>query len=275
VPVTERPVPASDAPGEKASPTQPFSTLAPLVPQTTPTPEQIFAVNATERSWCEAQLKQSRAQGIYTPPSLQGTLTSPGNIGGVNWGSAAYDPARHLFIADVNNIVAFAKLIPRADYTPQYRAGQMPNRISGEFAPQHQTPYALYRSFLMAPDPHLPCNRPPWGSVVALDLFTGKIAWSVPLGTWIPGQMTGTANLGGPIATAGGLVFTAAAMDDKLRAFDSATGKEIWSADLPAGGQATPMTFMLAGKQYVVICAGGHGKLGTKLGDAVIAYALP
>lgn len=275
VPVTERPVPASDIPGEKASPTQPFSALAPLVPQMTPAPDQVFAVNAADRAWCEAQLKQSRAQGIYTPPSFQGSLTAPGNIGGVNWGSAAYDPARHLLIADVNNIVAFAKLIPRAAYTPQYRAGQMPNRISGEFAPQRQTPYALYRSFLMAPDPHLPCNQPPWGSVVALDLFTGKIAWSVPLGTLIPVQHTGTPNLGGPIATAGGLVFTSAAMDDKLRAFDSSTGKEIWSTDLPAGGQATPMTFMLGGKQYVVICAGGHGKLGTKLGDAVIAYALP
>lgn len=276
VAVTERPVPASDIAGEQASPTQPFSSLPALAPQTVPTAAEIFAVNAGDRTWCEQQLKTNRSTGIYAPPSLEGTLTAPSNIGGVNWGSAAYDPVRHFFIANVNNIVAYARLIPRADYTMQYRMGQkMPNRISGEFAPQQQTPYALYRSFLMAPDPHLPCNQPPWGSVVALDLFTGKIAWSVPLGTWIPGQHTGTANLGGPIATAGGLVFTSAAMDDKLRAFDSATGKEIWSADLPAGGQATPMTYVLGGKQYVVICAGGHGKLGTKLGDAVLAYALP
>lgn len=275
VAVTERPVPQSDVPGETTSPTQPFSALPALVPQATPGVDQVFALNPASRAVCESVIKQSRSQGIYTPPSLQGTLTAPGNIGGVNWGSAAYDPARHLFIANVNNLVAYAKLIPRADYTMKYRMGQaVPNRISGEYAAQQQTPYAMYRTFLFATDPHLPCNQPPWGSVVALDLFTGKIAWSVPLGTWIPGQHTGTANLGGPIATAGGLVFTAAAMDDKLRAFDSATGKEIWAADLPAGGQATPMTYMLNGKQYVVICAGGHGKLGTKLGDAVIAYAL-
>ncbi|HEY7855991.1 MAG TPA: PQQ-binding-like beta-propeller repeat protein, partial [Terriglobales bacterium] len=218
--------------------------------------------------------------GIYTPPSLRGSITVPGNIGGVNWGSAAYDPSRHLFIANVNNLLPYARLIPRSDFERERAAtpgDTVPNRTSGEFARQAQTPFGLYRSFLFAPDPaaHLPCNQPPWGSIVALDVFSGKIAWSVPLGTFIAGKQTGTPNLGGPIATAGGLVFTSAAMDGKLRAFDSSTGKEVWSVALPAGGQATPMTYELDGKQYVVICAGGHGKLGTKLGDAVVAYMLP
>ncbi|MGH9475122.1 MAG: pyrroloquinoline quinone-dependent dehydrogenase [Terriglobales bacterium] len=275
VPVSERPAPQSDVAGEHTSPTQPFSALPPLAPQTALTAGHIFAINAAERSWCEAQLKGVRNRGIYTPPSLQGSLTEPANIGGANWGSMAYDPERHLLIADVNNLVAYSRLIPRDEFNPHYeQAHPVPNRISGEFAPQRQTPYGLYRSLLLWQG-KVPCNQPPWGMVVALDLYNGTMAWRVPLGTMIHGQMTGSPNLGGPMATAGGLVFTAAAMDDTLRAFDSSTGKRVWEAVLPAGGQSTPMTYMLGGRQYVVICAGGHGKLGTKLGDSVIAYALP
>ncbi|HXR96674.1 MAG TPA: pyrroloquinoline quinone-dependent dehydrogenase [Terriglobales bacterium] len=280
VAVTERAVPQSDVPGEQTSATQPFSALPSLVPQVAPNPEAVFGATAADRAWCTAQIRSARSEGIYTPPSLRGSITVPGNIGGVNWGSAAYDPTRHLFIADVNNLLPYARLIPRADFAQERAAApgdNVPNRTSGEFAPQAQTPYGLYRTFLMAPDAaaHLPCNQPPWGSVVALDVFSGKIAWSVPLGTFIAGQHTGTPNLGGPIATAGGLVFTAAAMDGKFRAFDSATGKLAWEVALPAGGQATPMTYEINGRQFVVICAGGHGKLGTKLGDSAVAYTLP
>jgi quinoprotein glucose dehydrogenase len=110
---------------------------------------------------------------------------------------------------------------------------------------------------------------------VAVDLFTGKIAWDVPLGSYVPGQHTGTINLGGPMVTAGGLVFTSAAMDNMIRAFNSETGQELWQFELPAGGQATPMTYTYRGKQFVVIAAGGHGKLSTKQGDSVVAFALP
>lgn len=272
IPVTERPVPQSDVPGEHTSPTQPFSALPPLAPQTPLTPQTIFAVNAQDRAWCEKQLQGVRNQGIYTPPSLQGSLSEPGNVGGVNWGSAAYDPVHHVYIADVNNLVAYARLIPRALYE-QANHG-LHNRIYSDFGTQRQTPYGMVRGFLLWQG-KVPCNQPPWGMVVAEDLYTGKLAWRVPLGTLIPGQHTGSPNLGGPIATAGGLVFTAAAMDDMLHAYDSATGKSVWEASLPAGGNATPMTYMLDGRQYVVICAGGHGKLHTKLGDSVIAYALP
>jgi len=132
----------------------------------------------------------------------------------------------------------------------------------------------MFRMFLLSPS-RLPCNAPPWGTIAAVDLFEGKKVWDVPLGSFLPNAATGTITLGGPTATAGGIVFTAATMDNYLRAFDSETGREIWKYQLPAGGQATPMTYTLGGKQYLVITAGGHGKLGTKQGDYVIAFSLP
>jgi quinoprotein glucose dehydrogenase len=132
----------------------------------------------------------------------------------------------------------------------------------------------MFRTPLLSPS-GLPCHAPPWGTVAAVDLFSGKKVWDVPLGSWIPGMNTGTVTLGGPMVTGGGLVFAAAAMDNYLRAFDSESGKELWKYELPASGQATPMTYMLKGKQYLVIAAGGHGKLGTKQGDYVVAFTLP
>ena len=271
LPVEERPVPKSDINGEESWPTQPFPTIS-LVPEKIdasdawgPTPEDV--------KWCQDKLKASRAEGIFTPPSLRGTATAPGNVGGVNWGGAAYDAQRHLMFVNTNRLVAWAKLIPRADYASETRKDQ-DNRIYGEFGDQYPAPFGLYRTFLFSPS-KLPCNAPPWGTVTAVDLFAGKRVWETPLGTFIPGKNTGTINLGGPMASAGGLVFTSAAMDDFLRAFDSETGKELWSFELPAGGQATPMTYFINGKQYLVICAGGHGKLGTKQGDSVMAFTLP
>jgi quinoprotein glucose dehydrogenase len=145
------------------------------------------------------------------------------------------------------------------------------NRFGGEFARQTGTPYAMYREFLVSPE-GTPCNTPPWGALVAFDLTTGKLRWESPIGEMKPGAKTGTPNLGGPMSTAAGLVFTAAAMDTYLRAFDAETGAEVWKAELPASAQATPMTYEADGKQYVAICAGGHGKLGTKMGDAVVAF---
>jgi len=141
----------------------------------------------------------------------------------------------------------------------------------------------MSRAVLHSPA-NLPCNPPPWGSLVGVDLSNGTIRWNEPLGstaeTWLAnaaGKIRGTPNLGGPIVTAGGLVFIAAAMDDYLRAFDLETGAELWKGKLPAGGQATPMTYRLRpdGKQFVVIAAGGHGKIGTKLGDSVVAFTVP
>jgi quinoprotein glucose dehydrogenase len=271
LPVQERPVPQSDIPGEQSSATQPFPSIS-LVPKGFaagdawgPTPDDV--------KWCQEKIKALRSEGIFTPPSLQGTLVFPGNVGGVNWGSAAYDPQRHLMIANTNRLIAWVKLIPREKYDTETKQ-QQDNRIYGEFGDERGAPFGLYRSFMFSPS-GLPCNTPPWGTTEAVDLFSGKQVWDVPLGTLIPDKQTGSINLGGPIITAGGLVFTAATMDLYLRAFDIETGNELWKYQLPAGGQATPMTYSLNGKQYLVIAAGGHGKLGTKQGDYVLAFTLP
>jgi len=272
LPVEERPVPKSDIAGEEAWPTQPASAIS-VVPEKL-SPEDAWGKDAEEQQWCVEKIKAARSGEIFTPPSLQGTLVFPSNVGGVNWGSAAYDPQRHLLFMDTNRLPIFVKLIPRAEYDDARKNASDSDRLHGEFARQSGAPFAMFRTPLLAPS-GLPCNAPPWGTVAAVDLFEGRKIWDVPLGSFIPGTKTGTVTLGGPTVTAGGLVFTAAAMDNGLRAFDSETGKELWKYDLPAGGQATPMTYTLKGKQYLVIAAGGHGKLGTKQGDYVIAFTLP
>jgi quinoprotein glucose dehydrogenase len=272
LPVEERPVPKSDIEGEESWPTQPSSTIS-LVPETL-SPEDAWGKDAQDRQWCADKIKATRFGEIYTPPSLQGTLVYPSNVGGVNWGSAAYDPQRHLLFADTNRLPIFVKLIPRDELAEAHKNASESDRLHGEFARQTGAPYAMFRTPLLSPG-GIPCNAPPWGTIAAVDLFTGRKVWDVPLGSFMPGMNTGTITLGGPMATAGGLVFTAATMDNYIRAFDVETGKELWKYELPAAGQATPMTYTLRGKQYVVIAAGGHGKLGTKQGDAVVAFTLP
>lgn len=271
LPVEERSVPRSDIAGEKSWPTQPFSTIS-LVPENFGIADA-WGPKVEDAQWCRDKLASSRNEGIFTPPSLKGTVQAPGNVGGVNWGSAAYDSPRHLMIVNTNRLVAWVKLIARAEYATELHKDQ-DNRIYGEFGDQEPSPYGVYRTFLFSPS-GTPCNAPPWGTTEAVDLFTGKVAWNVPLGTMVPGKETGSINLGGPIVTAGGLVFTSATIDPHLHAFDSETGKELWSYELPAGANATPMTYDWKGAQYLIICAGGHGKLGSKQGDYVIAFALP
>ena len=272
LPVEERPVPKSDIAGEESWPTQPASTIS-LVPEKL-SPQDAWWKDAQEKQWCADKIKAARSGEIFTPPSLQGTLVFPSNVGGVNWGSAAYDPRSHLLFMDTNRLPIFVKLIPRTEFEDARKNASDSDRLHGEFARQAGAPYGMFRTPLLASS-GLPCNPPPWGTVAAVDLFSGKKVWDVPLGSWIPGMNTGTITLGGPMVSAGGLVFTAAAMDNYLRAFDSETGKELWKFELPAGGQATPMTYTLKGKQFLVIAAGGHGKLGTKQGDYVIAFTLP
>jgi quinoprotein glucose dehydrogenase len=272
LPVEERPVPKSDIEGEESWPTQPASTIS-LVPETF-SADDAWGKDTQERQWCADKIKAARSGEIFTPPSLQGTLVYPSNVGGVNWGSAAYDPQRHLLFVDTNRLPIFVKLIPRDELAEAHKNASDSDRLHGEFARQTGAPYAMFRTPLLAPS-GFPCNAPPWGTVAAVDLFTGRKVWDVPLGSFIAGMNTGTITLGGPIVTAGGLVFAAAAMDNFIRAFDTETGKELWKYELPAGGQATPMTYTFHGKQYLVISAGGHGKLGTKQGDAVVAFTLP
>lgn len=271
-PVEERRVPQTDVPGEETWPTQPVPSFPALAPQRL-TADEAWGTTSEEQAWCREKIRSLRNEGLFTPPSLGGSLQYPGNGGGVNWGGAAVDSERGLLFVNTNRIPFLIKLIPR-DKLQTERAGVKQDRFRGEFGEQAGTPYAMYRHPLRSPGGVL-CNAPPWGVLTAFDLNAGKARWETPLGTMVPGQATGSPNLGGPIATAGGLVFTAAARDNYLRAFDSDTGQELWKAQLPAGAQSTPMTYSIGGKQYVVICAGGHGKLGTKLGDYVLAFALP
>ncbi|MBI3473785.1 MAG: PQQ-binding-like beta-propeller repeat protein, partial [Candidatus Solibacter usitatus] len=273
-PVEERAVPGSDIPGEKPSPTQPFSTLPPLVPHTL-TPADAWGVTPFDRRGCRDQIGGARHEGIFTPPSFQGTVQYPGLIGGTNWGSVAYDPARSLVLVNTSKLPFLVGLVPR-DQVAQARK----QHGDAEWAPMKGTPYAMWRRPLLS-KLKLPCVPPPWGTLAAVDLIAGKIKWQVPLGTLrdlapVPLPIkTGVPSMGGPIATAGGLTFIAAALDNYIRAFDTDTGVEVWKARLPAGGQATPLTYQAGGKQYLVICAGGHGRLPVTLGDHVIAFALP
>jgi quinoprotein glucose dehydrogenase len=267
-PVEERPVPKSDVAGEDASPTQPFPVTLQLL---VPTAFKPFGLTDADRKWCTEQVSGLRSEGIFTPPSLKGTLAFPGNVGGVAWGGPAYDPTRGWLIVNTNRLAFVIRLIPR-DRAEAARKETGETRLSYEFGRQQGTPYAMVRAPLITPG-RLPCNEPPWGALTALDLQSGKKRWEVPLGSWL-GHDLGSPSLGGPLVTAGGLTFIAATQDAHLRAFDSENGKVLWQTELPAAAQATPMTYVWKGKQYVVISAGGHGKLGTKLGDAVVAFGL-
>jgi quinoprotein glucose dehydrogenase len=272
-PVDERRVPPSDVPGEVAASTQPIPAWSPMVPQRL-TAADAWGSSPDTLQWCREKIASLRNDGLFTPPSLRGTLSFPGNIGGVNWGGTAWDPARHLLIANTNRVAAIMQLIPRDDLQRAIdRRTDTETSWGGEFGQQRGTPYAMHREWLVAPN-RQPCNPPPWGAVVAFDVDTGTLRWEAPLGSMGDGMPPGSINLGGPMVTAGGLIFTAAALDPHLRAFDADTGKELWSVELPAAAQATPMTYEWNGRQYIVVCAGGHGKMGSKMGDWVMAFAL-
>ena len=297
-PVMERPVPQSDIPGEKTAATQPFSSLPPLSDMTL-SPDDVFGKNAEERKFCHDKVAALVNKGIYTPIGLKTTLLYPGSIGGVNWGSPAFNPETGIMFANVNQIAFDVRLVPRDEYslsftsrvhrriaryaaalgvhgsdTPVEQRFQAPDGAGHEMSIQDGSPYWIFRESLLSPS-GLPCTPQPWGSLVALNLNTGKKEWSRPLGTMIPGRETGSITLGGPIVTGSGLVFSAATVEPLIRAYDQRDGAELWRGTLPAPAQSTPMTYQIGSKQYLVICAGGHGGIGTQQGDAVVAFALP
>jgi quinoprotein glucose dehydrogenase len=264
--IQERPVPASDVPGERASPTQPFPARPPpLSRHAALTHDQLTSVTPESRRECEALFRDLRSGGIYTPPSRELTLSFPGTMGGATWSGGAVDPASAYLFVNTNEVGAIGQLVP------QPAAAALP------FA--RSSPGGAYGRFWDSQE--LPCQQPPWGLLHAVDLATGTIVWQVPLGD-VPGLAargitgTGTPNLGGPIVTAGGLVFIGGANDSRFRAFDLRTGHERWRAELPASGHATPLSYRgRTGRQFVVIAAGGGGRFSRTISDAIVAFALP
>jgi len=279
--VEERRVPASDIPLEQAAPTQPFTAeIAPLSPHRF-TVDQVWGTSDSDRAACRAAVEGLRNDGIFTPPSTRGTLVMPSNIGGAHWGGVAIDPVRQMAVVPVNRVAAMVQLIPRDGFDiRKSRADDQRLGQEYEYNMMHGTPYVMRRRILLSPS-GLPCTPPPFGTLAAVDLKTGTHLWNVPLGSVarlvppeiakkLPGDW-GSPNLGGPIVTAGGLVFIGAALDRWLRAYDVETGRELWKGALPESAKSTPMSYQLSsGGQYVAVTVGGGGVWGE--GDYVVAF---
>ena len=280
--VEERPVPASDIPAEQASRTQPFTNVTPPLSPHRFAANEVWGISSADRDACRAAIAPLRNEGIFTPPSTRGTLLMPARIGGVNWGGVAIDQSRQTAVVAVNRIAEMVQLIPREGFDLQRaRAEELP-RLGDDFEynMMRGTPYVVRRRLLLAPS-RLPCTPPPFGALVAIDLTTGRKKWEVPLGSMTsvltPDIATltkpdwGSVNLGGPVATSGGVIFIGAALDRRLHAYDIQTGRELWHGELPASAKATPMTYTLSsGAEYVAVAVGGGGAWGR--GDYVIAF---
>lgn len=253
LPVEERRVPGPDVEGEAASATQPFPVSGVFT-------EQKFVPRP---GWCEEETKKLRYDGLFTPPSLRGSLLFPGNVGGANWGSGAYDRERGLLIVAANRLATAVRLIPRAAFDSE-RQGEAGERWGREYAAQRGTPFGMARKTFLDPEGR-PCNREPWGALAAIDVNTGKLRWEAPM----------LVSLGGPLVANGVVFFGGTIFETKLRAYAAEDGRKLWETDLPFSAHSTPGTYVWQGKRYVVVSAGGHGKVdGSKLGGAVIAYTL-
>ncbi|MFL5012224.1 glucose/quinate/shikimate family membrane-bound PQQ-dependent dehydrogenase [Rhizobium sp. LARHSG275] len=276
IPVKEIPAPGGAVSGDHTSPTQPISDLT-----FSPEPLQekdMWGVSLFDQMACRIDFHRYHYEGRYTPPSLKGTIVYPGNFGTFNWGSVAVDPERQIMFGMPTYLAFTSRLVPAADIPPRGQdekgSEQGLNRNDG-------APYGVFMGPFLGLL-KIPCQAPPWGYVAGVDLRTGKIAYMHKNGTVrdmtplpLPFKV-GVPGIGGPMLTKGGLAFLGAAVDNYLRAYDVTNGQELWRARLPAGGQATPMTYTTDdNKQYVVMVAGGHGSVGTKPGDYVIAYTLP
>lgn len=280
-PVEERPVPSSTVPGEEAFPTQPFPLLpAPLGLQGL-SKADAWGPGPEEREEAAKRIGRYLNQGPFTPPSYGGTIMAPGNVGGIHWGGMCYDPEQELLITNINQLAAIIRMLPREKLGQVEREDDAAMRA--ETGRQEGTPYVMKRDYLFKLDPRrgiVMQTRPPWGTLLAIDLHTGLKKWESPLGYMLDtlqypqARSWGSLNFGGAIVTAGNLVFIAASRDSHLRAFDKRTGAVLWEYELPAGGQATPMSYAIDGKQYIIIAAGGHGKFKTRQGDYLVAFSL-
>ncbi|WP_431511073.1 membrane-bound PQQ-dependent dehydrogenase, glucose/quinate/shikimate family [Variovorax sp. DAIF25] len=280
VPVREQAAPQGAAQGDRTAATQPVSGLSFDPPALRPA--DMWGATVFDQLACRIAFHRLRYEGRFTPPSTQGSLIYPGNFGVFNWGGVAVDPQRQIAFATPASLAFVSTLVPRADDSTLYvQGGKPPEGSLPALNENFGAPFAVkLHPFTSALG--LPCQAPPWGHVAAADLRSGQILWKHKNGTVrdssplpLPFAM-GVPSLGGPILTGGGVAFLSGTLDYYLRAYDVNSGKELWRSRLPAGGQATPMTYEGGdGRQYVVVAAGGHGSLGTRTGDHVIAYALP
>ncbi len=268
--VEERPVPPSDVPGEEVWPTQPFPTRPAPLHSTSLTPDDAFGIDDEDRAFCRDWIGRLRYEGVFTPPSLQGTIIWPGFAGGINWDGMGWDPERQMLVVPIKRLAMFVQLHERAEF----EASLEDPEEGLEYARQGGTPYGMTRMPMLSPK-GIPCTPPPWSKLVGVDLRSGRLAWERPLGG-LPDAPPewGSVSFGGPLVTGGGVTFIAAGQDDRIRAYSTSSGDLLWEAVLPAGGQAAPMTYRYEGRQYVVIAAGGRGGIGSA-GDYIVAFALP
>jgi quinoprotein glucose dehydrogenase len=276
LPIEERPVPQSTIPGEVTSPTQPFPVTLPAIARQSLAPSEAWGLTEADRKACQADLESMSGTSMFTPPSLQGSLAVPSNYGGINWSGFAWDAQHERVIVAVSNFPVKLQLIPAAEFAKGNRGS-----FRAEATAQKGAPYAIARAPLRAPS-GAPCGPPPWGELVAVDLAGGKIAWRQPLGSMsevfpnLPQSATGSVILGGPMVTAGGLIFIGGTLDRHFRALSADTGKQLWSAELPASAHALPITYEAGGRQFVVIAAGANAHIDEeKQGDALVAFTLP
>ncbi len=276
--VAERKVPAGSVKGERYSATQPVSTgfPSPLGDREVLREKDMWGATPLDQLYCRIRFKSARYTGRYTPPGEDLTIQFPSNFGVMDWGSGAVDEKNGVFFINSSHLAMTNQLIPRekADKIKQDGSRHV------LFSPQAGTPYGADVQMMLSPL-GIPCNAPPWGKLTAIDLASRKVLWQVPFGTTkdhapLGLAVPGAPNIAGKVVTAGGVIFIAASIDNYLRAYDAKTGKELWRGRLPAGGQAAPISYVSkTGRQYVVVAAGGHQILKTKIGDYLIAYALP
>jgi quinoprotein glucose dehydrogenase len=278
-PVEERAVPSSDVPDERPWPTQPFSPRG-IVARQRVDQADVWGLLPRDRARCQAEFKAFRHDGVFTPPTRQGTIVMPGHTGGFHWGGVTVDPERRLFVAPVNTFPTLMQLLSDSAFRVVRRDPQ------SVYLPMAGTGWVLRRKFWLSPT-GLPCIRPPWGELVAIDLDSGGVRWRTPIGHsgellrratgWPIGFLgqRGTPTLGGALTTRGGVTFIAAALDSRLRAFETATGKLLWEGRLPAPAKAAPMVYVRDGRTYVVVAAGGDNTPVFGVSDAVVAFALP
>jgi quinoprotein glucose dehydrogenase len=280
LPVTEMPAPQGAAAGDHSAPTQPKSALSYEPPKLAG--KDMWGGTIIDQMMCRIALHKLRYEGRFTPPSTQGSLIYPGNFGTFNWGGIAVDPQRQAAFTTPTYLAFVSTLVPRPNPTVELvQDGKPPQGALPALNENFGAPFAVKLHPFTSPL-GIPCQAPPWGYVAGADLRTGRIAWEHRNGTVrdlspipLPFRM-GVPNLGGPVMTGGGVAFLSGSMDDYVRGYDVRTGRQLWEDRLPAGGQATPMTYLGAdGRQYLLVIAGGHGSTGTRPGDFVIAYALP